>query len=90
MLFNRARDDRLWAVVAAIGRKTRIAEIYGSRAAADADRCWREQQVRAYAGFLRSSRMPVPNYSISPIRRADLPRSWRPLPALGFLHGQFI
>jgi hypothetical protein len=87
---TRARDDKLWAVVAAIGRKTRIAEIYASRAAADADRNWREQQVRAYAGFLRSSSMPVPNYSVSPIRRADLPRSWRPLPALGFLRGQFI
>ncbi|MFH5927098.1 hypothetical protein [Roseomonas xinghualingensis] len=87
---SRVRDDRLWAVVAAVGRKTRIAEIYGSRAAADADRRWREQQVHAYAGFLRSSSKPVPNYSISPIRRADLPRSWRPLPALGFLHGQII
>ena len=73
-----------------IGRKTRVAEIYPSRAAADADRNWREQQVRAYAAFLRSSSMPVPNYSVSQIRRADVPRSWRPLPALGFLHGQFI
>lgn len=87
---SRVRDDRLWAVVAAVGRKTRIAEIYPSRAAADADRNWREQQVRAYAGFLRSSSLPVPNYSVSQIRRADLPRSWRPLPALGFLRGQMI
>ncbi|WP_338662890.1 hypothetical protein VQH23_22435 [Pararoseomonas sp. SCSIO 73927] len=87
---SRAREDRLWAVVAAIGRKTRIAEIHASRAAADADRSWREQQVRAYASFLRGSGMPLPNYSVSSIRRADLPRSWRPLPALGFLRGQFI
>lgn len=87
---SRARDDKLWAVVAAVGRKTRVAEIYPSRAAADADRNWREQQVRAYAAFLRSSSVPLPNYSVSPIRRADLPRSWRPLPALGFLHGQVI
>jgi hypothetical protein len=87
---SRSRDDKLWAVVAAVGRKTRIAEIYGSRAAADADRSWREQQVRAYAGFLRSSSMPVPNYSVSPINRADLPRNWQPLPALGFLRGQLI
>ena len=84
------REDRLWAVVAAIGRRSRVASIYPSRTAADADRDWREQQVCAYAGFLRSSRMPVPNYSVSPIRRADLPRDWRPLPALGFLRGQFI
>ncbi|WP_159993215.1 hypothetical protein [Roseomonas sp. 18066] len=86
---SRAREDRLWAVVAAIGRRTRIAEIYPSRAAADADRSWREQQIRAYAGFLRSSSMPMPSYSVAPIRRADLPRGWRPLPALGFLRGQF-
>jgi len=87
---SRTREDKIWAVVAAVGRKTRVAEIYASRAAADADRVWREQQVRAYAGFLRSSSMPVPNYSVLPIRRSDLPRSWRPLPALGFLRGQFI
>ena len=87
---SRAREDKLWAVVAAIGRKTRVAEIYASRAAADADRDWREQQVRAYAAFLRSSGASVPNYVVSPIRRADLPRSWRPLPALGFLRGQLI
>jgi hypothetical protein len=87
---SRTREDKLWAVVAMVGRKRRVAEIYASRAAADADCNWREQQVRAYASFLRSSSMPVPNYSVSPIRRADLPRGWRPLPALGFLHGQFV
>lgn len=86
---SRARDDKLWAVVVAIGRKRRIANIYPSRAAADADCHWREQQVRAYANFLLSSNMPLPNYSVSPIRRAELPRGWRPLPALGFLRGQF-
>ena len=73
-----------------MGRKVRVAEVYASRAAADADRSWREQQVHAYAGFLRTSRIPMPNYSVSPIRRADLPRGWQPLPALGFLHGQRI
>ncbi len=85
-----SREAKLWAVVASIGRKTRIAEIYASHAAADADRQWREQQVRAYATFLRGSSMPVPNYSVSAIRRADLPRAWKPLPALGFLRDQFI
>jgi hypothetical protein len=87
---GRTRDDKLWAVVAAVGRRTRIAEIYPSRTAADADRVWREQQVSAYAGFLRSASMPVPNYIVTAINRADLPRNWRPLPALGFLRGQFI
>jgi hypothetical protein len=84
------RDDTLWAVMASLGRTSRIADIYPSRNAALADRNWREQQVSAYAAFLRSSRQPVPSYSVAPIRRADLPKAWRPLPALGFLRGQFI
>lgn len=87
---HRTGEDTLWAVVASVGRTSRVAEIYGSRVAALADRTWREQQVRAYAAFLRSARQPIPRYSVAPIRRADLPRSWRPLPALGFLRGQFI
>ena len=87
---DRPREDRLWAVMAEAGRTSRIAEIYPSRDAALADRDWREQQVRAYAHFLRSARQPIPRYSIAPIRRADLPRSWSPLPALGFLRGRFI
>ena len=85
---NARRDDKLWAVIATAGRATRIAEIYPTRDAALADQAWREQQVRAYAQFLRLSRQPVPSYSVAAIRRADLPRSWRPLPALGFLRGR--
>jgi hypothetical protein len=84
------REDTLWAVMAVSGRVSRIAEVYPSRTAALADRDWREQQVRAYAHFLRSTRQPIPSYSIVPMRRADLPRSWTPLPALGFLRGQMI
>ena len=85
---NSVRDDTLWAVVAVVGRTTRVAEIFSNRLAALADQAWREQQVKAYASFLRNSREPPPSYSVKPIRRADLPRSWRPLPALGFLHGK--
>jgi hypothetical protein len=84
------RDDTLWAVVASMGRTSRVAEIFSNRLAALADKAWREQQVRAYASFLRTSRQPTPLYSVRPIKRADLPRSWRPLPALGFLHGKFV
>jgi hypothetical protein len=80
----------LWAVMASVGRTERVADIYPSRTAALADRNWREQQVKAYLGFLSTTRQPVPRYSVAPIRRADLPRSWKPLPALGFLRGQFI
>ena len=84
-----ARDDTLWAVVASMGRTTRVAEIFSNYVAALADKAWREQQVRAYESFLRTSRQPAPSYHIRPIKRAELPRSWRPLPALGFLHGKF-
>ena len=83
-------EDALWAVVASLGPTSRVAEIFPSRSAALADRAWREQQVRAYAGFLSASRNPVPRYSVTPIRRSDLPRAWRPLPALGFLRGSFL
>ncbi len=88
--FPRTGDDTLWAVVASMGRTTRVAEIFPTRMAALADRAWREQQVKAYGAFLRTTRQPPPRYSVAPIRRADLPRSWKPLPALGFLRGQFI
>jgi hypothetical protein len=85
----RPGDDTIWAVMAALGKTERIAEIYPTRRAALADRAWREQQVSAYAPFLRSMKQAVPRYSVAPIRRADLPRRWTPLPALGFLRGQF-
>jgi hypothetical protein len=83
-------QDKLWAVIASVGRTTRVAEVHQSHGAALADRAWREQQVRAYAAFLRSARQPAPVYSVRQVRRADLPRSWRPLPALGFLRGRFV
>jgi hypothetical protein len=87
---RRTGEDTLWAVVASIGRNSRVAEIYTSRAAALEDRAWREQQVRAHAGFLHTCQQPAPRYSVAPIRRADLPRAWKPLPALGFLRGQLV
>jgi hypothetical protein len=84
----RPADDTLWAVVVSVGRKARVADIYPNRAAALADRIWREQQVMAHTYFLRTCRQPSPHYSVAPIRRTDLPRGWKPLPALGFLRGQ--
>lgn len=84
------RDDRLWAVVASIGRTSRVAEVFSSRLAAVADQQWREAQVKAYAHFLRMSKQPVPAYTVKPIKRADLPRGWRPVPALGFLQGKMM
>lgn len=80
-------DDGLWAVVAIIGRVIRIAEIFPSRNAALRDQAWREAQVRAYAAFLERTGQTSPRYIIRPIRRTDLPRRWKPLPALGFLNG---
>ena len=69
---------------------TRVAEIFPSRERALADRAWREQQIRAYAALLRGCKQAPPRYSVTPIRREELPRGWTPLPALGFLRGQFI
>jgi len=86
----RPRDDTMWAVIASIGKLTKVANIYPSRTAALEDRAWREAQVAAHSTFLSSSRQPPPRYSVAPMRRADLPRGWKPLPALGFLRGQFI
>lgn len=86
----RVRDDTWWAVIASIGKQSRVANIYPSRAAALEDRAWREQQVAAHTTFLNGSRQPPPRYSVTPMRRADLPRGWKPLPALGFLRGQFV
>jgi hypothetical protein len=87
---GRTDDDTLWAVYATLGRISRVANVYRSRAAALDDRDWRAQQVRAYEDFLVRSRQPVPHYSVAPIRRSDLPRKWTPLPALGFLRGHFV
>ncbi|MBR0651004.1 hypothetical protein GXW78_15125 [Roseomonas terrae] len=83
-------EDTLWAVVATVGRKSRVAEVFRSRAQALDDRAWRDQQVNAYADWLVRAKQPVPHYSVTPIRRSDLPRKWTPLPALGFLRGQMI
>lgn len=67
-----------------------MAEVFSNRTAALADRVWREQQVQAYANFIRLACQPVPNFSVQPVKRADLPRGWKPLPALGFLRGKFV
>jgi hypothetical protein len=87
---SRAHDDTMWAVVANIGKISRVAEIYPTRMAALADRAWRAQQVQSYAHLLEGCRQSMPRYSVVPMRRADLPRQWKPLPALGFLRGQFV
>ncbi len=84
---RKTSEDSLWAVVAVIGRVIRIAEVFPNRNAALSDQAWREAEVRAYAGFLERTGQPTPRYAVRPIRRTDLPRRWKPLPALGFLNG---
>ena len=69
----RVTDDTMWAVIASIGRTNRVAEIYPTRMAALADRSWREQQVRAYAGFLSTCKQPAPRYSVAPRPRRRPP-----------------
>ena len=87
-LVGTGSEDQVWAVMARIGRESRVAEVFRSREDAIRDRDWRTREVSAYAEFLRRSRQPVPQYSVAPIRRSELPRRWQPLPALGFLHGR--
>lgn len=84
------KDDSLWAVIAWFGNQRRIAEVFPSHARALADRDWREQEVKAYAHLFRGSARPIPEYLVAPVKRSDLPNKWRPLPALGFLRGNFI
>ena len=83
-------EDSLWAVIAWLGTQRRVAEVFPSRARALADCEWRQREVRAYAHLLQGTAHPLPMYGVAPVRRSDLPRRWRPLPALGFLRGQFI
>lgn len=82
--------DKIWAVVAMIGRRRRIASIHVSREAALADYQWRREQVTAYARFLAEARDPAPDYHIALIYKGELPKGWIPMPALGILHGRFI
>ncbi|MDI6653743.1 hypothetical protein QMA67_12460 [Gluconobacter japonicus] len=84
------KADTLWAVIASQGKRTVIADIYVSREAAESDCQWRTSQVRAYAHFLMGEQKPPPSYHIRRIARAELPRRWTPLPALGILRGRFI
>ena len=84
------QTDTLWAVIARQGRRTRIADVHATQEAARADLAWRMQQVVAYARFLIGEAQPLPAYTIRKIARAELPRSWRPLPALGFLRGRVV
>lgn len=89
VIFLPAQGEWIWAVMAQLGKTTRVAAIHPDQAAATVDRQWRERQVRAYRDFLRQARQPPPRYTVARMRRADLPRNWQPLPALGFLRGRF-
>ncbi|RUT24657.1 hypothetical protein C0V97_15300 [Asaia sp. W19] len=82
--------DRLWAVIAWQGRKSRIANIHASHEAAWADCAWRSRQVQEYRAFLAAEQKAPLRYDVRQIRRAELPKSWSPLPALGFMRGQIF
>ena len=49
-----------------------------------------EREVRAYVHLFRGTGQAVPRYGVTPVRRSDLPKRWKPLPALGFLRGQLF
>ena len=57
--------DKIWAVVALVGPRRRVASIHSSRPAAVSDRLWRRDQVKASARFLADALEPAPVYQLS-------------------------
>lgn len=82
------KADRLWAVIAWKGQRSRIANVHLTQEAARADCDWRSRQVREYRHFLAAEQKASLRYDIRQIGRAELPRRWVPMPALGFLRRQ--
>lgn len=80
-------SETLWAVIAWHGKSSRIANVHATHEAARADCEWRSRQVREYRQFLASEQKMPLRYDVRKIGRAELPRRWVPLPALGFLRG---
>lgn len=77
--------NKLWACIFYIQNQRHIANIYDSYQKAQQDCQWRTKEVQAYKHLLIKSNQPVPHYMITPIHRSELPKNWKPLPALGFL-----
>lgn len=80
--------DRIWAVIAWHGQRSRIANVHLTQEAARADCDWRNRQVHEYRHFLVTEHKVSLRHDIRQIGRTELPRRWVPMPALGFLRGQ--
>ena len=84
------RDDTLWAVVASIGRTSRVAEVFSSRLAALSG------SGLAGAASQRLRQLPEEQpaadtvLSVRPIRRADLPRTLAAIAGVGFFRENFF
>ncbi|QDH18078.1 hypothetical protein E3D00_09565 [Swingsia samuiensis] len=72
------------------GKRNVIANVYILKEKAEADCHWRTSQVRVYSSFLRSEQQIIPRYWVKKIKKAELPKRWSPLPALGILRGKMI
>ncbi|MDI2091032.1 hypothetical protein [Commensalibacter oyaizuii] len=77
--------NKLWATAFLIKGKRCVANIYTSKCKAIEDCLWRQKEVNAYKHLLISNNQPVPHYYIITLHRSELPKNWKPLPALGFL-----
>lgn len=77
--------NKLWATAFVHKGKQQITNIYSSHQQAMEDCLWREKEVQAYKQLLINSQQPIPRYYITTLHRSELPKNWKPLPALGFL-----
>lgn len=77
--------NKIWAVAFFANGKRHIASIYYTWKQAATDCAWRQKEVRAYQQFLEKNNQVIPQYSIITIHASELPKKWRPIPALGFL-----
>lgn len=77
--------NKLWASVFYIKGKRYITNIYNSHQQAVEDCLWRDKEVQAYKHLFTGNKQPIPEYYLTTIHRSELPKNWKPLPALGFL-----
>lgn len=77
--------NKLWATAFYLKGKRYITNIYSTHQQAVEDCLWREKEVQAYKQLLISNQQPIPEYYITTVHRSELPKNWKPSPALGFL-----
>ncbi|EUK17749.1 hypothetical protein [Commensalibacter papalotli (ex Servin-Garciduenas et al. 2014)] len=77
--------NKLWATAFYLKGKRYVTNIYSSHQQAIEDCIWRQKEVQAYKQLLISAQQPIPEYYVTTVHQSELPKNWKPLPALGFL-----